>query len=284
LKRKLTDRALPERLPTWGILLLESHHSPEFTMDWRTHPFVKVVYVLSGKGTFHLGNQSEPFSTGDVIVVAPGTRNRIEDDPSSASSLYVCCIAKSLLRFDSDLVQRLATHVFRGDGHFANRVASILRRMVHAQEVETPTRSVALVADAMKLIHAVCQRGEKSRRSEKDVANERATVERYVENLPSQFFDESTIDAAANQLGIPRRTFTKLFTEITGETWLNHIRRLAIEHAQRRLQQTDLPITSVAFECGFNDLSTFYRQFKTHCGMSPGKYRANSESDQLPMR
>ncbi len=93
-RKKLTDRALPERLPTWGVLVLESHHSPEFTMDWRTHPFVKVVYVLSGKGMFHLGNQTEHFSTGDVIVVAPGTRNRIEDDPSSASSLYVCCIAE----------------------------------------------------------------------------------------------------------------------------------------------------------------------------------------------
>ena len=253
-------------------------------MEWRTHPFIKVVYVLSGKGTFHLGPNTEPFSAGDVIVVAPGTRNRIEDDPTSASSLYVCCIAKNLLRFDSDLIQLLTTDIYRGDGHFANRVASILRRMVHAQEVESTTRSVSLVADAMKLVHAVCQRSEKSRRSEKGVATERVTVERYVESLPSQFFDESTIDVAANQLGIPRRTFTKLFTEITGETWLNHIRRLAIEHAQRRLHQKDLPITSVAFECGFNDLSTFYRQFKTHCGMAPGKYRESLESRQSPIR
>ena len=284
MKRELTDLALPERLPTWGVLVLESHHSPEFTMEWRTHPFVKLVYVLSGQGTFHLGRKSEPFATGDVIVVAPGTRNRIEDDPSSASSLYVCCIAASLLQFDSEAVAWLATRVLRGDGHFANRVASLLRRMVHAQEVQTPSRSVALVADAMKLIHAVCQRTEKLRRSEKDSPDERAIVQRYIETLPSQFFDESTIDAAASQLGIRRRTFTKLFTELTGETWLNHIRRLAIEHAQRRLRQTDLPITSVAFECGFNDLSTFYRQFKHHCGTSPGKYRKRVHSDQLPIR
>lgn len=284
MKREFTDLALPERLPRWGVLVLESHHSPEFTMEWRTHPFVKLVYVLSGKGTFHLGQQTESFATGDVIVVAPGTRNRIEDDPSSASSLYVCCIATSLLQFESEAIAWLATRVLRGDGHFANRVASLLRRMVHAQEVETPSRSIALVADAMKLVHAVCQRTEKSRRSGKDSPDERAIVQRYIETLPSQFFDESTIDAAASQLGIRRRTFTKLFTEATGETWLNHLRRLAIEHARRRLRQTDLPITSVAFECGFNDLSTFYRQFKHHCGTSPGKYRAQVQSDQSPIR
>lgn len=281
---RLTDRALPERLPTWGVLLLESHHSPEFTMEWRTHSFLKLVYVLSGKGSFHLGRHLEPFSTGDVIVVAPGTRNRIDDDPSSASSLYVCCIARSLLSFDGNLIRQLSSDVYRGDGHFTNRVASLLRRMVHAQELETPTRAISLVADAMKLVQAICQRTEKMRPSEIDVADERIAIERYVGNLPTQFFEESTIDAAAHQLGVSRRNFTKLFSEITGETWLHHIRRLAIEHAQRRLRQHDLPISSIAFECGFNDLSTFYRQFKSHCGMSPGKYRLTFDSDHSPIR
>ena len=272
--QKLTDRALPERLPRWGVLVLESHHSSEFTMEWRTHPFYKLVYVLSGKGKFFLGREAADFAAGDVIVVRPGTRNKIEDDPASASSLYVCCVAESLLSFDPQLSKQLTTRLFQRDGHFANRVASILRRMVHAQDSDSPSRSVAMVAEAMKLVHAVCERSQKTKRNEKEGGDDRVVIKRYVDSLPSHFFDESSIDAAADQLGIARRTFTQLFIDITGETWLNHTRRLAVEHAQRRLRQTNLPITSVAFECGFNDLSTFYRQFKKQCGMAPGAYRA----------
>jgi len=274
MTKPLTDRALTEHLPAWGVLVLESHHSEQFSMEWRTHPFVKLVYVLHGRGEFHLGKSRWTFEAGDVVVVAPGTRNRIEDDPNSASSLYVCCIAKSLLKFDPELVARIPNRLYRRDGHFTHRVASRLRRMVHAQDCDGPSRAIAMVADAIKLIQAMEQRNQKQTRLEKDASDERMVVKQYIDSLPTRFFEESSIDAAADQLGIPRRTFTKLFTELTGETWLHRVRGLAIEHAKRRLQQSDLPITSIAFECGFNDLSTFYRQFKRQCGISPGEFRA----------
>ncbi len=245
-------------------------------MEWRTHPFVKVVYVLSGRGTFFLGKNEQIFSPGDVIVVPSGTRNRIVDDPSSAASLYVCCVARSLLRFDPSLGAQLPCRVLRREGHFAHRVASVFRRMVHTQQSSTTKRPVAMVADAMKLILMISERSAESPKSEKGSADDRRRVQQYVDSLPGRFFEETSIDAAADQLDIPRRTFTNLFTEITGDTWLQHLRRLAIEHAQERLRETDIPIASIAFECGFNDLSTFYRQFQKRCRMSPGEYRTST--------
>jgi AraC family L-rhamnose operon regulatory protein RhaS len=245
-------------------------------MEWRTHPFVKVVYVLSGRGTFFLGKKEQSFADGDVIVVPLGTRNRIVDDAASATSLYVCCVARSLLRFDASLDGQLPCRVLRREAHFAQRVASVFRRMVHTQQSSTRIRSVAMVADAMKLIQLICEKSGESIKSEKGSNDDRRQVQQYVDSLPSRFFEESSIDAAVHQLDIPRRTFTKLFAEIAGETWLQHVRRLAIEHAQRRLRGSDVPIASIASECGFNDLSTFYRQFQRRCGMSPGAYRTST--------
>jgi AraC-like DNA-binding protein len=276
MKPPLTDRALSEQLPSWGVLVLESHHSPEFTMEWRTHPFVKVVYVLSGRGLFFLGNKEEAFAATDVIVVPPGTRNRIVDDPNSAASLYICCVARNLLRFDRSLSTQLPCRVLRRESHFAHRVASVFRRMVHAQQSTTTLRPVSLVADAMKLIQMISERSNESHKSERGSTSDRQRVQQYVDSLPSRFFEETSIDATADRLEIPRRTFTKLFAEIAGNTWLQHLRRLAIEHAQRRLRGSDVPIASISFECGFNDLSTFYRQFRRHCGMSPGEYRTSA--------
>ncbi|MEM6474364.1 MAG: AraC family transcriptional regulator, partial [Planctomycetota bacterium] len=82
-----------------------------------------------------------------------------------------------------------------------------------------------------------------------------------------------TIDDAAGSIGLSRRAFTSLFQKLTGTTWLVYVRRLAINHAKHQLAQTELSIASVAFEAGFNDLSTFYRQFKSQVGMSPKQYR-----------
>jgi len=278
MKPSLTDRALPEQLPEWGVLVLESHHSPKFVMEWRTHPFVKIVYVLSGRGTFFLGKKEYSFVAGDVIVVPPGTRNRIVDDPVCAASLYICCVARGALQFDLSLIKRLPCRVLPRESGFANRVESAVRRMVYTQQSRTLTRPISMVIDALKLIQIISEKLSEAQEMGKGTTDYRRIVQQYVDSLPNRFFEETSIDAAAHQLNIPRRTFTKVFAELAGDTWLRHLRRLAIQHAQHRLHSTDIPITSIAFECGFNDLSTFYRQFQRYSRMSPGEYRATAGS------
>ncbi len=283
MRKPLTDRALAEKLPSWGVLVLESHHSPQFTMEWRTHSFVKIVFVLNGKGTFHIGRQKTSFQAGDVVVVPPRTRNRIEDDPTSAASLYIGCVSASLLKFDPWIIGHLPTGQISVGAQVANRVASTLRRMVYSQDREPAIRSVAMVADAMRLIQLIQQTAAHTTiRSGDQYASNRQAIHDYVQTLKSEFFEATTIDHAAASLDLPRRSFTKLFAEETGQTWLQFVRELAISYAKERLRTTEVPIPSVAFECGFNDLSTFYRQFKTQVGMSPAKYRVlNSGSTRM---
>jgi AraC-like DNA-binding protein len=35
-------------------------------------------------------------------------------------------------------------------------------------------------------------------------------------------------------------------------------------------------VTTVAFECGYEDLSSFYRAFRRHTGEPPQRWRANA--------
>ena len=103
----------------------------------------------------------------------------------------------------------------------------------------------------------------------------------YVQDLDQHFFEATNLDDAAARLEISRRRFTQLFRQVTGSSWLAHIRRLRIAHARRLLVQTTRTVLSIAFECGFEDLSTFYRAFKREVGMSPNQWRAG-HSRQLP--
>lgn len=279
---RLTDRALDENLPSWGVLVLESHHSPEFTMEWRAHDFLKLVYVLRGRGVLEFEHRINHFQEGDMVVVPPRTANRITDAPDAASSLYICCLAPRLFSFDPELIRRLHPGLVQGSPHFSNRVATQLRRMRHHQASSDPIRPISMVGSALRIVEWVMQLGElsvgsaASRGARRD---DRAIMEEYVSRLANEFYEASTIDAAANSIGLSRRAFTKLFQDVTGSTWLTHVRKLAINHAKHQLAQTNLSIASVAFECGFNDLSTFYRQFKSQVGSSPKSYRQSISAD-----
>jgi len=102
------------------------------------------------------------------------------------------------------------------------------------------------VTDALKLIQMISERSREAQKAEKGSTDYRRLVPLYIESLPSRFFEETLIDSAADRLDIPRRTFTKLFAEIADDAWLQYLHRLAIEHAQRRLRGTDIPMT---FDC-----------------------------------
>lgn len=275
-KQQLTDRALHEHLPAWGVTVLESHHSPEFSMEWREHDFLKLVYVLRGRGVMEFSDRVLHFEAGDLVIVPPSTPNRITDAPDAASSLYVCCVDPKLFHFAPNSIVGLQPGLVSGNPHFANRVATQLRRMRHQQGNVGPTCALSMVASALRIVQWVLQLVEAQTDADapkRVSSDDREVMEDYVARLSTEFYEASTIDAAAASIGMSRRTFTKLFQEVTGSTWLTHVRRLAINHAKHQLAQTNLSITSVAFECGFNDLSTFYRQFKAQVGKSPKSYR-----------
>ncbi|TWT72456.1 helix-turn-helix domain-containing protein [Crateriforma conspicua] len=272
-----TSRPVDEVLPDFGVFVFESHHTGDFSMDFRSHRFVKLIYVLEGAGKLETQTITKPFQSGDVIVVPPELRHRVVDAPEQPSRLYVACISLNLLRFDSAIAKRFAFFVL-GDPHLTTRVAVTMRRMVYRQQTLDDSISLSMVADALRLLESVLDpRTHVRKRVARGMTRDQESMRRYVSYLEDYFFEATTIDEAAASLGMSRRHFTKLFSQQTGTTWLNFVRGKAVDHAKKRLQDTSIPIASVAFECGFNDLTTFYRQFKKHAGMSPAKYRQQSD-------
>ncbi|WP_197443745.1 helix-turn-helix domain-containing protein [Maioricimonas rarisocia] len=271
----LTRTALPETLPDWGVLVLESHHAPDFRMEWRTHGFVKVLYALSGSGEVLIRDKAYPWTARDLVVVPPRHRNRIVDAPGIATSVYVLCVATSLLRFDPEFACQLQPGQVRRSVHLANQVESRLRHLLFEQSRGSRETPIAMVADALQLLALVASQPRPAGRQKDDSSETpfEGELDAYLESLAANFFEATTIDAAADQAGIPRRRFTELFRERTGTTWLEYVHGLRIDHACRLLRETTTPIPSIAFECGFGDLSTFYRVFRRRCGVSPGRWR-----------
>jgi AraC family L-rhamnose operon regulatory protein RhaS len=49
--------------------------------------------------------------------------------------------------------------------------------------------------------------------------------------------------------------------------------RKRIHHAARLLKESAMPIKTIAFECGYQDISHFYRRFSLQMKMSPQQCR-----------
>ncbi|MBD9527312.1 helix-turn-helix domain-containing protein [Paracoccus sp. PAR01] len=84
------------------------------------------------------------------------------------------------------------------------------------------------------------------------------------------------LDTLAGDLGVSRRTLQRAFTR-QGESVTGALLAARLDLARSRLggacKSDRGDIAAIAFDCGFNDLSHFYRAFRMRFGMSPGQAR-----------
>ena len=86
-----------------------------------------------------------------------------------------------------------------------------------------------------------------------------------------------TAHRVACDLGISARSVQIIFAGM-GTTPSAYIQSKRLDHAAHQLAQArrNAPITAVAFDAGFNDLSTFCRLFRRKFGVAPRDYRAGA--------
>lgn len=67
--------------------------------------------------------------------------------------------------------------------------------------------------------------------------------------------------------------FSRLFTKETGENFSSYLARLKIKWAKQLLEGTDIPVSQISSELGFNEPGYFIKTFKKYEGTTPAVYR-----------
>jgi AraC-like DNA-binding protein len=91
---------------------------------------------------------------------------------------------------------------------------------------------------------------------------------------------EIDLEQAAAQAGISPFHFLRLFSSVLGVTPHQYLVRSRLRHAARLLADDEGPITDIAYDVGFGDLSNFVRTFHRAAGVSPMRFRQASRGDR----
>ncbi|MEL6560719.1 MAG: AraC family transcriptional regulator [Bacteroidota bacterium] len=91
--------------------------------------------------------------------------------------------------------------------------------------------------------------------------------------INAHLFDDLTPQDFAALTNTSLSTFRRKFKEIFGESPAKYIQDKRLERASELLKASDLRITDICFECGFNSLSSFTRAFTKKYNMPPSDYR-----------
>lgn len=98
-------------------------------------------------------------------------------------------------------------------------------------------------------------------------------IAKALEYISSHLTQPMSVPEIADSVHLNEQYFMRLFKKETGSSILQYITAQRIALSMEYLRETDLPVTEVALNSGFDNYSYFNRIFKRFTGETPSRYR-----------
>src|SRR5581483_11716816 len=121
--------------------------------------------------------------------------------------------------------------------------------------------------------------GSRRRAPEPAPRDRRRAVEAAL-RMDAQSQEPIDLESAAKAAGLSPFHFLRVFANVLGVTPHQYVVRSRLRHAARLLSESALPITGIALDVGFNDLSNFVNAFRRAAGVSPRRFRQAARGDR----
>lgn len=266
--------------------IVKQEKGKQFSAPYHFHHGYEFTYVVKGQGKFYGGSRLMNFKAGDVYLFGPGFAHYFVNDSALiksgtlAHSIVVqfeeeSTVRDFYLRPEFKEVKKLlmTAHLGIKITMCTDRVKELMRSLTEQSGLKALIIFIQLlevVSTLPKKGISVISQSTYERPLNDKTPNKLEVVYQYVlEN----FKDDVTTKKAASLAHMNEAAFCRYFKRRTKKTLSQFLNNVRITHAAYLLEEHDASISEVCYECGFNNLSYFNRQFKAIIGKSPLHYR-----------
>ncbi len=253
-----------------------------------SHTFFELVYNREGTCTNYMDNKAHTLLPGDICIIAPGHEHALAafsddadiinlqirtstfensflgllSDKDVLSNFFMHCLYniqdQNCITFRTgndtvltDISAQLSKEFF-GDSKYRGRMMDTLISLFFIHLLRVHEKDVLMVPDG-------------------NSANDENLILmlQYIQNN----YANLTLAELARFFGYSERHITRIIKNSTGKNYSEITKELRMKKAAELLGNKEIPINSIMEMIGYNDLSTFYKAFKSYYGMSPAKYR-----------
>lgn len=259
-----------------------------FDPTWHYHPELELVYIVQGEGIRLVGDNVSSFSPGEIVLVGANLphvwrchETYFKDNPALQVEAIVLhfrpdCFGQELLRLPEAsrlpvlFEQAKRGLLIRGDAN--TRLQPLLRAAVHATTLDR----VILLLSMLNIISESEQLQRLSSQPhpfEPYTESETQRLDQVYCYTLAHYQRALTLSEIAAVSHLSVTAFCRYFKRMTKKTYYDFLLEIRISRACRLLIEDTLPTTTISFDCGFNNVSTFYRHFKRITTLTPSAYK-----------
>jgi AraC-like DNA-binding protein len=98
-------------------------------------------------------------------------------------------------------------------------------------------------------------------------------IHKAFDYLLTELTGDIRLSVIAQQLEMSEPGFSRFFKRVTGHGFIDLMRKLRVQRACRLLLQTEMSVSDICFEVGYENLSNFNRHFRIEMEQTPSEYR-----------
>jgi AraC-like DNA-binding protein len=99
----------------------------------------------------------------------------------------------------------------------------------------------------------------------------------FKEIIDAHVFSNLSVEELAQLASLSVSSFKREFSRIYGDSPAHYLKKKKLQRAEELLLVSELRISDIAFDCGFNEVAHFSKSFKEKHGVSPTTYRLSQK-------
>lgn len=266
--------------------LINEYAYQRFPGIWHYHPEFEITFIEKGQGTRFVGDHIESYREGDLVMIGSNLPHTWKSDEAEEEELaqgskalvlhfmYNCLGAQFWDLTEMADIKKLldASQLgIRIGAPDSEHVISLMRKMAGQP---APDRLITFLEmlqfiSASQKLSTLCSIGFKNSLVHNDSGRITKAYEYVVHNLSSSL----SLMEVAKVVNMTPAAFSRYFKTHTRKTFSQFVIELKIGYACKLLMKDNQTVTQVCYECGFNNISNFNKQFRKIAGIPPKKFQ-----------
>lgn len=261
---------------------VEANHS-RYQMPYHWHPEYEIIRILHGSFQLTIDGRSISATKDDIIFIQGGTlHGGVPED-----CIYECIVFDMRLLLGNNKVCRKQIQQLMRNELTVNLILTeksiSVRRPVedlfHAMALKKPGYEFITQGSLFHLLGNIFEEQlyQKNASAPTASSHQISRFKDVLNYIEEHYTEPISLDTMAKLAGLSPRYFCRFFRKMTQYTPTEYLNYYRIECACEQLAETQLTITEIALNCGFNDISYFIKAFHKAKGITPKQYKEQNK-------
>ena len=252
-----------------------------FQIPVHWHDELEIIYVKSGFLTVNISGENYIGKPGDAFVVSPGNLHFMGSQTGTVDYFTFLFPLKYIaFRTDDMLDDKLIEPLNSGHLMISPEIKDTVKEQceqlarVYAAEIDkSESKITSQIRKKIVLLQFIHELWKKGFIVENDTTGRNTVEKEMVSYIQQNYTGKILLRKFGEQFHLSEKYISRYFKEHFHITLSQYVTYLRLEHAKQMLQETDISVTEVAMQSGYQNISYFIRSFKKTYGVSPLKYR-----------